>query len=257
MEPTAPEERASLRAAIRLTLDCVEHLHARPPLEWPDTVRRLMADLRELRIRDTEVLWALLSVVIEQIDHRSGTPSERDAALVPPPVPMMPNAERLMQEFERHIAALIPADTGSARQLRIERIIEYIEQHYDEHLTLDLLASVIGRHKVSLADEFKAKTGLTVHAYVTRVRVGRAAELLRSDESGAKIEAVMMAVGYRSKKNFYRQFKDHFGVTPGEYRERFVGAHAADLHAGIPVADESVRAHTFVEPPPDTPEDER
>lgn len=254
MEPTESEERAILRAAIRVTLDCVEHLHARPKLEWPDTVRRLIADLRELRIGDTEVLWALLSVVIEQIDRR-GTPSERD--LVPPPVPLMPNAERLIQEFECQILALIPADTRSARHLRIERIIEYVEQHYDEHLTLDVLASVIGRHRVSLADEFKEKTGLTVHAYITRVRVRRAAELLRSDELGAKIEAVMMAVGYHSKKNFYRQFKDHFGVTPGEYRERFVAAHAADLHAGIPVAKESVREQIYVDPPTDTRDDER
>lgn len=251
----ASAERARLRAAIRLTLDCVEHLHARTPLEWADTVHRLIADLRGLEIRDAEVVWALLSVVTEQIAHPGGVPSDTDAALASPPIPMIDDVDRLIEAFEHYVAQLIPADARSGRQLRIERIVEYVEQHYHEHLTLDLLASVIGRHKVNLADDFKERTGLTVHAYITRVRVRRAAELLRSDESGAKIEAVMMAVGYRSKKNFYRQFKDHFGITPGEYRGRFVGRCVDDLPPAR-VRGKPATGHAFVPREPGTRNDD-
>jgi AraC-like DNA-binding protein len=46
----------------------------------------------------------------------------------------------------------------------------------------------------------------------------RAASLLRD---GVKAEAVALLVGYRSRPNFYRQFKKHFGSTPAAYRERF------------------------------------
>jgi AraC-like DNA-binding protein len=44
----------------------------------------------------------------------------------------------------------------------------------------------------------------------------RAAELLRR---GERVEAVALLVGYKSKTNFYRQFKRHFGVTPAALRD--------------------------------------
>jgi transcriptional regulator GlxA family with amidase domain len=47
------------------------------------------------------------------------------------------------------------------------------------------------------------------------VRLDRASALIRE---GVKVEAVSLLVGYRSKKNFYRQFKRRFGTTPFEHR---------------------------------------
>jgi AraC-like DNA-binding protein len=47
-----------------------------------------------------------------------------------------------------------------------------------------------------------------------------AAALIRT---GEKIEAVSLLVGYRSKKNFYRHFKDELGVTPTVYRTTVAG----------------------------------
>ena len=52
--------------------------------------------------------------------------------------------------------------------------------------------------------------------YLTRVRLDHAAELIRH---GVKIEAVALSVGYRSKKNFYEQFKRRYGTTPVPYRD--------------------------------------
>jgi AraC-like DNA-binding protein len=46
------------------------------------------------------------------------------------------------------------------------------------------------------------------------VRLDRASALIRD---GVKIEAVALLVGYRSKKNFYRQFKRRFAMTPSAY----------------------------------------
>jgi hypothetical protein len=64
---------------------------------------------------------------------------------------------------------------------------------------------------------FHHVVGVSVHAYVTRVRLARAAHLITAN---VKVEAVALAVGYRSKKNFYRQFLRHFGMTPEAYRRR-------------------------------------
>jgi len=78
----------------------------------------------------------------------------------------------------------------------------------------------LGRSKRYLATLFHHQTGQTVHGFLTEVRMHHAASLIRS---GEKIEAVSLLVGYRSKKNFYRHFKEQLGVTPTVYRRAVVG----------------------------------
>jgi transcriptional regulator GlxA family with amidase domain len=62
---------------------------------------------------------------------------------------------------------------------------------------------------------FRRVVGVSVHQWLTNVRLDRASTLIRD---GVKVEAVSLLVGYRSKKNFYRQFRRRFGTTPFEYR---------------------------------------
>jgi AraC-like DNA-binding protein len=81
------------------------------------------------------------------------------------------------------------------------------------------LAAIAGHQRrpqpAYTATLFHRQTGTTIHRYLTRTRMRRAAMLLRRSE---KVEAVMLQVGYRGKKNFYRQFEIAFGVTPGQYK---------------------------------------
>jgi AraC-like DNA-binding protein len=90
-----------------------------------------------------------------------------------------------------------------------------IDARYAEPLTLQDLASAIGRSKRHLGALFGEQVGLTVHQYVTRVRLRHALELIRQ---GEKIEAVSLLVGYRSKANFYHHFRVQTGITPLAYR---------------------------------------
>jgi two-component system response regulator YesN len=73
----------------------------------------------------------------------------------------------------------------------------------------------MGRHPNYVGLVFHEQMGLTVRGYLTRFRLERAADLIAR---GDKIEAVSLCVGYRSKRNFYRQFKRCFGMTPQQYR---------------------------------------
>ncbi|RPI51901.1 MAG: helix-turn-helix domain-containing protein [Acidobacteria bacterium] len=99
----------------------------------------------------------------------------------------------------------------------VQRIIDAFERDYANAITLRTVASEVGRHPGYLGAIFRREMGLTSRAYLTRVRLQRAAELI---ERGLKIEAVALDVGYRSKKNFYHQFKQRFGMTPKQYRDR-------------------------------------
>jgi len=102
-------------------------------------------------------------------------------------------------------------------QLLVRRMLDEIDRDYADVVTLRTLGATIGRQPAYLGHVFRTVLGLTVHERMTRVRLERAAEMIKA---GTKIEAVSLTVGYRSKKNFYRQFKRYFGTTPAGYRRQ-------------------------------------
>ena len=103
----------------------------------------------------------------------------------------------------------------SAAQEHVRRMLDRIEQSYSEPITLRSLAEELHRQSAYLGGMFRRMVGMSVHQWLTTVRLDRASTLIRD---GVKVEAVSLLVGYRSKKNFYRQFKRRFGTTPFEHR---------------------------------------
>jgi PAS domain S-box-containing protein len=97
----------------------------------------------------------------------------------------------------------------------VQRMLDQIHQNYSQRLTLTTLATSLERQSAYLGKLFRDEIGVTVHEYITRARMMFGAAQVRS---GVKIEAVALDLGYRSKKNFYRQFKRRFGMTPEVYR---------------------------------------
>jgi len=94
-------------------------------------------------------------------------------------------------------------------------MLDVIEKSYSERITLHTLSRTLNRQSAYLGQVFRREVGMTVRQWVTRVRIEHAATLIND---GIKIEAVALIVGYRSKKNFYRQFRRQFASTPLEYR---------------------------------------
>jgi YesN/AraC family two-component response regulator len=103
----------------------------------------------------------------------------------------------------------------SAAQMHVRHMMDRIEASYAEPITLHSLASEFHRQGAYLGATFRREIGVPMRAWLTKVRLEHAAVLIRD---GVKVEAVSMLVGYRSKKNFYRQFKRRFGTTPLGYR---------------------------------------
>ncbi len=107
-------------------------------------------------------------------------------------------------------------------------MLSEIRQNYSQRLTLATLARLLRRQSAYLGRLFREEIGITVHEYVTRARMVFGGAHVRA---GVKIEAVALDLGYRSKKNFYRQFKRFFGMTPEAYRHNHNGP-AADHPRG-------------------------
>jgi AraC-like DNA-binding protein len=122
-----------------------------------------------------------------------------------------------------HIAAARPSSSASASTLVIvQRMVDLIERSYGERMTLNAVSAAFRGDPADLGRLFRSVVGVSVHEYLTRVRLDHAAYLINSS---IKIESVALSVGYRSKKNFYRQFLRHFGVTPEAYRRRQIQPH--------------------------------
>lgn len=105
----------------------------------------------------------------------------------------------------------------------VRRMLDVIEREYANIVTLRTLSSAVGRQPAYLGRLFRHEVGATARDYLTRVRLEQAAKLIRD---GVKIETVALSVGYRSKKNFYQQFKKRYGTTPVLFR-----TDAADGHS--------------------------
>jgi two-component system response regulator YesN len=97
----------------------------------------------------------------------------------------------------------------------VQRMLQQIQRNYNQRLTLDMLAQALGSQSAYLGRAFRKEIGVTVHEYITRARMEYGAAHVRA---GVKIKAVALDSGYLSKKNFYRQFKKRFGMTPDAYR---------------------------------------
>jgi AraC family transcriptional regulator len=100
---------------------------------------------------------------------------------------------------------------------RINRVLDYIGSHLDRPLPLDKLADVAAFSPFHFHRIFKAMMGEGVNEYAARLRLERAAVLLKNNP-GASITEISYECGFSSSANFARAFKRHFGSSPTEFR---------------------------------------
>ncbi|QRG69345.1 bifunctional transcriptional activator/DNA repair enzyme AdaA [Brevibacillus choshinensis] len=99
----------------------------------------------------------------------------------------------------------------------VEQITQYIDEHFQEKLTLESLAEECHGSPYHLHRTFKRIQGITVVEYVQQTRIQAAKEmLLDTDRSIAKIAS---AVGMQNTPYFMTLFKKLTGRTPTEYRQ--------------------------------------
>ncbi len=103
---------------------------------------------------------------------------------------------------------------GPERSPAIRRAIEWLRAHLAEPVTLDELALEIGLDKFHLCHAFRAQLGIPPYAYLTRLRIARARELLAR---GARPSEIASQLGFCDQSQLHRHFKKIVGVTPGQF----------------------------------------
>ncbi|GAY16348.1 AraC family transcriptional regulator [Mycobacterium sp. shizuoka-1] len=109
-----------------------------------------------------------------------------------------------------------PASWTAAADPGIAETIERVLDRPGAHWTIDRLCRVAAMSRATFLRRFGQQTGMTVGAFLVRVRVMSAAELLMA--SDATIAAVAGQVGYQSESAFGRAFRAEVGTTPARFR---------------------------------------
>ena len=103
--------------------------------------------------------------------------------------------------------------------VHLRRAKDEIDRRYAEELDLAALARVAGVSKHHFNRCFAAAYGETPMRYLTRRRMARAQDLLRS--ANLTVTEICMLVGYSSLGSFSSTFRRMTGESPVEYRDRF------------------------------------
>jgi len=99
----------------------------------------------------------------------------------------------------------------------IKKIYEVMNDRWDETLKLEDLSSIAGVHPVSVSTYFPKYFGCTLGAYMRKLKIERALEMLKT--SGAKSTDVAYACGFFDQSHFTRTFKQLTGLLPAQYQK--------------------------------------
>ncbi|OBZ18504.1 hypothetical protein A8L34_02685 [Bacillus sp. FJAT-27264] len=111
---------------------------------------------------------------------------------------------------------------GNDSETALEFVKDYIEQHYQQELTIDHLARVAGistRHFMRL---FKKRYGYSAIDYLAVYRIERAQQLMRSGGQH-RLRDIARHVGYHDDIYFRRKFKQISGVPPATFMKNSRG----------------------------------
>ena len=97
-------------------------------------------------------------------------------------------------------------------------IIKYINQHYQQKITLDKLALITNYNKSYLSNIFKKKTGITIFEYLRNVRLEHCLSDLKYKNN--TIVEIALNNGFANIQIFNRIFKEIYKITPKQYRKK-------------------------------------
>ncbi|MDQ0196357.1 response regulator transcription factor [Paenibacillus wynnii] len=134
-----------------------------------------------------------------------------------------PDVDETIFVLESFLSKVLQYTTNSggpqASNANMNRLLEYIEDHYAEPLSLTELSKHFHFNPSYLSSLFTSHNKEGFKEHLNKVRTDKAAELLRGD--GAPISEISSMVGYGDHSYFCKVFKKYTGLSPSHYRRQY------------------------------------
>jgi AraC-like DNA-binding protein len=118
-------------------------------------------------------------------------------------------------------------ESGSPASEVVDAMLAILGQRFREPLSLDDLARRSGYSAFHLGRIFRKRSGLTLHAWQSRLRLLTALE--RVTEPGTDFEELALGLGYSSHSHFTAAFRSAFGITPSAFRDTATPARTREM----------------------------
>jgi AraC-like DNA-binding protein len=100
---------------------------------------------------------------------------------------------------------------------KLNKVFEFIEEHYHEHLLVSDVAQALGYNTAYLTNLVKRKTKKAIYAWIIERRMSEACELLlKTDRS---VNNIASQVGYPDASHFTRHFRQIYSISPKAWRD--------------------------------------
>lgn len=144
------------------------------------------------------------------IVHRFGSP---ELAATTSKVFLVDAGRKTQSPYEM----FVPRKHGDEQVVKIQ---DWLEQHSKENFTLNAIAGQVNMGRRTLLRRFKSATGDTPRVYIQKIRIDKAKRLLETTKE--TFNEITWKVGYENAGTFQKLFKSETGLSPKEYREKFL-----------------------------------
>ncbi len=104
--------------------------------------------------------------------------------------------------------------SGKSAKSDFYRIVEYINEHFTENITVNSITSHFYFSRGKLTSVFKKYAGISINEYITQLRIKNANKLLLQGQSST---VAALSSGFESIRTFNNCYKKIMGITPSEY----------------------------------------
>jgi transcriptional regulator GlxA family with amidase domain len=102
---------------------------------------------------------------------------------------------------------------------------EWMDLHYARRIVIDAIAKMVGISPRHFKRRFRKATGESPLAYLQHLRIEAAKKKLAT--SRARVNEITYLIGYEDSSTFRRLFKKQVGISPREYRDKFLAGRKA------------------------------
>lgn len=120
---------------------------------------------------------------------------------------------RLLWYAEQSGAVIYQQKTDSLKEIRMA--LDYMEEHYEESITIEVLAGEAHLSESYFMQKFREASGMGAIEYLNRLRIQKTCEKILD---GMSVADAAYQCGFKNLSNFNRQFKRITGCTPKQYK---------------------------------------